>query len=103
MNWESILKVSPKVWQRFVVKLFQESPNRSMTVSQVLSNLIDNSTVGGSVYQSKTGGNVKQETMKYSNVPTIHKLRVFLGVDDRFRKIPKRTADEFIWAGGEEE
>jgi|8_EtaG_2_1085327.scaffolds.fasta_scaffold00698_2 hypothetical protein len=92
--WEDMLKISPKVWQRFVVKLFKESPNRSMTVRQVIDNLIDNSTIGGSKDSDK---------MKYSNVPTHGKLRVFLINDDRFRVISKRRTDEYMWAGDDEE
>ena len=57
MSWENILKVSSMVWKRFVVKLFEENPSRSMTVRQVIDNLIDNSTIGGSEDKDK---------MKYS-------------------------------------
>lgn len=97
MNWENVLKIDPKVWKRFVIKLFEESPNRSWTIRQVIDNLIDNSTLSGST----AGG--KQKKLKYSNVPTHNKLRVFLRSDDRFRIISKRKADEYIWAGDEEE
>ena len=93
MTWQSILKSD--VWKRYIVDMFRNMPERSMTAKTVMDNLIDNSTLSGSTKD--------QTKLKYKQVPTQNKIYAFLMKDDRFRTIEKRKANHFIWDGDEEE
>jgi len=96
MTWETILKAdSQNTWIPYVVDIFRNSPERTMTAKTVVDNLIDNSTLSGS------GKN--QTKLKYKHIPSQYKIYAFLMKDDRFRTIEKRKANEFIWNGDEEE